>query len=163
MPNFKKELTPVAYSAAAISVRHFITPVGRDCFRTHWHERMELIRVLRGEMYVTCGANSMKLCQGDMAIFSPKMPHRGYANEEVEYDVLMFDVRSFYNDSEVSKKYLPAIFDGRARFQVMTADEETIKCFDEICSKEEKDSLEVIAYIYRFIYFRLVKKQMRKK
>lgn len=152
MPNFKKELTPVAYSAAAISVRHFITPVGKDCFRTHWHERMELIRVLRGEMHVTCGANSMKLRPGDMAIFSPKMPHRGYANEEVEYDVLMFDVRSFYNGSEVSKKYLPAIFDGRARFQGMTSDAETVKCFDEICSKEEKDSLEVTAYIYRFIY-----------
>ena len=152
MLKFKKELTPVAYNAAAISVRHFVTREGQYCFRTHWHERMELIRVLRGEMHVTCGADTVKLCQGDMAIFSPKMPHRGYAKREVEYDVLMFDVRSFYNNSEVSQKYLPAIFDGRAKFELLTSDVEIIKCFDEICSKEEKDSLEVTAYIYRFMH-----------
>lgn len=152
MPNFKKELTPVSYSAAAINVRHFITPTGKDCFRTHWHDRMELVRVIRGEMNVVCGANSMQLYPGDMAIFSPKMPHRGYAKQEVEYDVLMFDVRSFYNDSEVSRKYLPAIFDGRSKFIAKTSDDETIKCFDEICSKEEKGSLEITAYVYRFIH-----------
>lgn len=152
MPDFKKELTPVSYSAAAINVRHFTTKAGKDCFRTHWHDRMELVRILRGEMCVTCGGNTMKLKPGDMAIFSPKMPHRGIAEQEVEYDVLMFDVRSFYNDSEVSKSYLPAIFDGRAKFYGMTEDEETIQCFDEICSREEKGSLEITAYIYRLIY-----------
>ena len=152
MPDFKKELTPVSYSAAAISVRHFVTKRGIDCFRTHWHDRMELIRVLRGEMHVTCGGNTLKLTPGDMAIFSPKMPHRGIAAQEVEYDVLMFDVRSFYNDSEVSRKYLPAIFDGRAKFYGMSTDKETVQCFDEICSREEKGSLEITAYIYRLIY-----------
>lgn len=152
MPDFKKELTPVSYSAAAINVRHFVTKAGKYCFRTHWHERMELVRILKGEMSVACGADYLKLFPGDMAIFAPKMPHRGYAEQDLEYDVLMFDVRSFYNDSEVSKKYLPAIFDGRAKFFEKTSDKETIKCFDEICSKEEKDSLEIMAYVYRLIH-----------
>lgn len=152
MLDFKKELTPVSYSAAAINVRHFVTKAGKDCFRTHWHDRMEMIRILHGEMQVTCGGNTMKLTSGDMAVFSPKMPHRGIAEQEVEYDVLMFDVRSFYNESEVSKKYLPAIFEGRTKFYTKTSDTETIKCFDEICSQEEKGSLEIIAYVYRFIH-----------
>ena len=152
MPDFKKELTPVSYSAAAINVRHFVTKAGKYCFRTHWHDRMELIRILRGEMHVTCGGNKMELTPGDMAIFSPKVPHTGVAKQEVEYDVLMFDVRSFYNDSEVSKTYLPAIFDGRAKFFAKTQDEETIKCFDMICSQKEKDSLEIMAHVYRFIH-----------
>lgn len=152
MPSFKKELTPVAYSAAAINVRHFITKKGKDCFRTHWHERMEFIRILSGEMQVVCGTNSMKLQPGDLAIFPPKMPHRGYAKEDVEYDVLMFDVRSFYNDSQVAQKCLPAIFDGRAKFFGKTSESATIQCFDKICSKEEKGSLEIIAYVYQLIY-----------
>ncbi len=148
-----RELKPVAYSAAAIKRLQFNRGVNRVCMRIHWHERMELVRVYEGEMYMDDGINITKLQAGELFIIPPRVPHRAYTLDcEVSYDVLMFDVRSFYNNSEICNTYLPAIYDGRAKFQLVTSEPETIRCFDKISQSWEKNSLALIADIYRLLY-----------
>lgn len=147
-----KELTPVEYSSAALKVLHFQRFANQACFRIHWHDRIELIRLHKGDMHINCGAHTVLLHPGEIMFIPPRMPHRGYsAGQDVSYDVLMFDVRSFYNDSELCKKYLPAIFDNRAKLQNVITHPETIRCFDELCVDWESDSLFVIAKLYQLL------------
>ncbi len=153
METYKKELTPVRYNAAAIKALKFEVEANHGCFRTHWHDRVEFIRLHKGEMYVGYGKNITKLHAGDLMLIPPKTPHKGYTIDcDVDYDVLMFDVRSFYNDTEICKTYLPAIFDGRARFKSVMTDSETVDCYDNIIEKATNVSLEVSAEIYRLFY-----------
>lgn len=150
MEHFKKELKPVYYNKAAIKVRHFAHPKNSSCFPTHWHDRVEILRVHKGEMYVGYGKKTRKIIAGELTIISPKTPHTGYTTDcAVDYDVLMFDIRSFYNESEIVKMYLPTIFDGRAVFQPLITTPETLQCFDTIIRLSVQDSLALTAEIYR--------------
>lgn len=152
MENYNKELTPIYYNEAAIKVLKIKMKPNKNCFPIHWHERVEFIRIRKGEMYAGFGNKMTKLSEGQMMLFLPKMPHIGYTdNCSVEYDVLMFDVRSFYNDAEICKLYLPAIYEGRTKFNSVICDRETVGQFDNIFQKAEEASLGVIADIYDFL------------
>ena len=147
-----KELTPVIYSAAAIKVLHFARKAGRKCFRMHWHDRMELIRVRAGELVADYGTNTGTVFPDELWIVPPKMPHKGTAGaEDVVYDVLMFDVRSFFNDTPICREYLSALFEGKARFVMKTADPETVQCFDAIYAAAGNPTLAITAGIYRLL------------
>lgn len=148
----KKETTPVVYSAAAIKVLHFERKSGQKGFRMHWHDRMELIRVHKGELSVGYGTHSGTIYAGELMIIPPKLPHKGVAGKlDVIYDVIMFDVRSFYNDTDICRKYLPALFDGYAQFKIKTDDEETLQCFDGIYATAGKPSLAITAGVYQLL------------
>jgi len=151
MGKASKEITPVDYSAAAVKVLHFsISPHSR-CFHVHWHDRIEIIRVNKGHMILE-GYNNLKIAEGEMTLFTPRMSHGGYTEDEiVEYDVLMFDLKMFYNQTAVCNRFLPALFDGRAKFEQVISDRETIACTDQICHSKNQDALEIIALIYKLI------------
>lgn len=150
--NDHKELTPIKYSATAIKVLHFERPSHHKCFRFHWHDRMELIRVHEGGLYINHGTQLSYLKSGELLFVPPHVPHRGYTEEgNVKYDVLMFDIRSFYNDSDICQTYFPALYDGRAKFQNVMTHPDIIQCFDTICKEWESDSLEITANIYRLL------------
>ena len=156
MINFSQtnqELTPITYGPAAIKVLHFSVPQGKECFRIHWHDRIEFLRVQKGMMYLIHGANLTKVHEGEIVILPPKLPHKAYTTDtDVLYDVLMFDVHSFYNDSAVCQTYLSAICDGRAKFDITTAHPLLLDCVDNLISKWELNSLEVTASIYRLLF-----------
>lgn len=148
-----QELTPVTYSSAAIKILPYSVPPNQECFRIHWHDRMEFLRVHKGEMTAIYGANSIKVSPGEIVLFPPKIPHHAFSgDEQLEYDVLMFDVRSFYNESAICQKYLPAIYNSRAKFHALITHPDTVACFDEIIQHPDPDSLELLSFIYRFFF-----------
>lgn len=153
MEQYSKELTPVHYNDAALVSLHLSRKQNDSCFRMHWHERLEIIRILNGEMYVTSGNRTTKLCAEDLTIFPPRMAHKGYTTDStVEYDVLMFDVRSFYNDTKVCQRHLPILYEGRAHFNPVITDSETVHCVDTIVAKCSEESFAVVAEIYKLFY-----------
>ncbi len=148
-----REPAPVRYTAAAIKVLHFDAPPQTLCFRTHWHDRMEILYIRSGELEVRYGTSVFTASAGAMVIIPPKMSHTGYTRHgTVSYDVLMFDIRSFYNDTEICKSLLPALYDGRAKIKPLTFDTETARCFTEICGGEDEGSLQTTARIYRLLF-----------
>lgn len=153
MEYYVKEPTLAVYNAAGIKVLHFDLPKGWGvCFQPHWHKRLELIRVHQGEMIIDYGTANVTLHAGEMILFPPRLPHKAHTGENaVVYDVLMFDVRSFYNDTSICKTYLPAIYDGRAQFENVIRNAETIQCFDSIYANAEKNSLEITGKIYHLL------------
>ncbi len=101
----------------------------------HWHDRMEFLRIRKGSMQVGCATQKGRAAAGELVIVPPKVPHWAVAEGQgVEYDVVMFDVRSFYNETPLCKKILPTLFDGRARLELSTADQETVALIDTIHS-----------------------------
>lgn len=154
MRKYDKELTPVLYGPSAIKVLHFDIAPHKSCFRTHWHDRMEILRIHSGELFTGYDSYINKVTAGQLMIIPPHMPHKGYSGDyELSYDVLMFDISSFYNDTEICKKYLPAIYDGRAHFQNVTDLPALVKCFDRILATEKlgNSPLETTSDIYRLL------------
>ncbi len=148
-----KEITPIDYSAAAIKTLYIQKKPHSLCFNIHWHERLEIIRIKTGQLKVEVYGNTFWVKEGEMMLFPPKMSHKGYTEDEkVGYDVLMFDLRMFYNETDVCKRFLPLLFDGGAKFQDIISDIETISCVDEICGNGNPDSLEIISLVYKLIH-----------
>lgn len=146
------ETTPVTYSAAAVKVLHFNKKAHARSFRLHWHDRMEIIRIHKGYLFFDGYHNNLKLKPGEMTVFTPKMSHGAHTEDEaVDYDVLMFDLKAFYNQTQVCNHFLPALFNGSAKFDPVISDPETVACFDQIYNSKDKDSLEMVALVYRLI------------
>ena len=155
MQKYNKELTPVIYGPSSIKVLHYDIAPNKGCFRTHWHERVEILRIKHGEIFVGYDTNIRKVCEGEVLIIPPHTPHKGFAGDyPLAYDVFMFDIRSFYNETEICQTYFPAVYDGRAKFRTITDEPEIVECLDKIRDTEEavKNSLEVTADVYRFLY-----------
>lgn len=154
MQKYNKELTPVIYGPSSIKILHYNIEPHKGCFRTHWHDRVEILRIKRGEIFVGYDNNIRKVTAGEILIIPPRTPHKGFAGDySLEYDVFMFDIRSFYNETEICQAYFPAVYDGRAKFQTITDERELVECLDKIRDMEEgRGSLELNVEIYRLIH-----------
>ena len=139
-------------AGAAVRVMHYRTSAHKPCFPLHWHNRMELMYIRKGRMHITHGAEEVEAGSGDLIVFTPKVFHAGYTREETtEYDVLIFDIRLFYNETEPGRNLLPAIFEGKAVFHPVTSHRETIDCFKQICQSGDLETLHVTANIYQLL------------
>ena len=146
------EKKPVSYSAAGIKSMSFKMDKGSKCFIPHWHDRLEIIRVRDGEMCVECARDAFRLQKDCLTVFPPQKMHSGHTSEcAVEYDVIMLDVRSFYNDVGLSRAGLSAIFDGLAVFESIITDSEIIECFDEIFESNKSASIYTVSSVYRLV------------
>ncbi len=146
-----KELTAIEYNEAGVKLLHFGVAQNRRCFRLHWHERMELIRLNSGTLEIDIDEEHITLNPNELYIIPPKMPHTAMAITDADYDVIMFDVRSFYNGTLLSSEYLEPIFNGNAKFELKTGDPELLRCCDELISAEQKDRLLSMSLIYKLI------------
>ena len=150
MQQYYQEPTPVQYSFAGLKKHHYFRY--KNGVRLHWHDRMELIRLHSGRMEVGYGENRRMLEEGEVYIVPPRTPHAvRLISPTVEYDVLMFDVRRFYNDTEVCQSSLRSIFDGRAQFSVTTGDPAVVACFDRLFTICEENSLEAVGLVYQLL------------
>lgn len=146
-----KELTPVIYNSAAIKVLHFRVAPQKGCFRSHWHDRLELLRIRRGTLFVGSGSSTMEAGEEELVLIPPHMPHKGWAGDgAVEYDTLMFDVRSFYNETQVCKQYLAALYEGRLPVRLIHSCEPLWGCVDALCG-EKLSPIAAVAEIYRLL------------
>ena len=101
---------------------------------------------------IQCGSNTLKVKAGEMALFPPKTLHGGRSEEEeVEYDVLMFDLKMFLNQTDVCNHFFQACLNGGAKFEDIISNSETIACTDKICSSADHGSLEIIALVYKLM------------
>lgn len=151
----KKELLPVLYGASQVKILHFCITEGAVCFRIHWHERVELLRIREGEIYVGADKEMQCIKGGEAILIPPGMPHHGIAGAGgVSYDVFMFDIRSFYNGTEACKVWFEAFYDGRVKLQAIIRIPEIIFCLDEMSDTEEEKlgALKRVECIYKLMY-----------
>lgn len=143
-----KEITPVIYNAGATVINHYAPKKSAVCFPLHWHERMEVLYMKQGELEYVCGHEKGVLRTGQSLFIPPRFIHAGRAKTDCLYDVLMFDIRNFYNEAEACKKYLSAIFEGCVEVNPLVTDGEMIETVKRLCERENPESLRAVADIY---------------
>lgn len=148
----QKENQPVFYNAGATKILHFTFGEPSQCFSMHWHERLEILRVKSGILEYSLGAEKGSLQAGEVLVVPPKIAHFGKTTTGVSYDVLMFDLRHFYNETSVCKQLLTAIFDGHTEFNSRTGNRTIVDCVDDMCNTEQPDSLEMVSNVYRLLH-----------
>lgn len=152
MNEYNKELEHISYNTASLKIANYSFHEYDTCFNLHWHERLEFLRVNSGELCIKHGKDVTTLREGELFLILPRIPHHGYTlNTTVQYDVLMFDIRSYFNDTEICKTLFTAIWDRRTVFQSKITDTETLSCFDSILNTDREGSLKTVAEIYRFL------------
>lgn len=116
-----KELTPVVYGENGIKHLHADVLRRSICFVMHWHDRMELLRVIQGQLDLHLGDEHLIVQAGQIAIVAPRMLHAGLSGDSgVIYHTIMFDVEKFYNATSASNKYLQALCKGEIGFVPVT-------------------------------------------
>lgn len=148
-----KELEAVHYNAAAISTMHLNLAAQATCFRLHWHDRIEFLRIRKGSLQLNCGSDSFLVGKDEAVIIPPKAIHKATAGENgVEYDVLMFDLHAFLNGTEICHSLLPPLMDGAATTRTVTDDPQMIRCLDTVYEHRVENSFALIAHIYGLLH-----------
>jgi AraC-like DNA-binding protein len=126
------ERIPVTYGPSAVRVLFFENREKKHSFRMHWHERIEILRVIDGELKVNLGTKTVTAKKDEFIIIPPRMPHKGETDIDTKYCAVMFDIRNFYNNTEIGEAFLPALFEGRVDVENLVKDKETVLVLDEI-------------------------------
>ena len=128
------ERTPVIYGPSSVKVLFFEKKGKEPNFRMHWHERIEILRVIDGELKVNLATKTVTAKKDEFIIIPPRMPHKGETDIDTKYCAVMFDIRNFYNNTEIGEALLPALFEGRVDVENLVKDKETVSVLDEITS-----------------------------
>ncbi len=148
------ETGPVLYGPSSVKKLYFDVKGKNFCFRMHWHERMEILRIFDGEMLVNLGNKTLTAKKDDIVIIPPRTPHMAETDSHTKYNAVMFDLRTFYNETEIGKIYLPAIYDGRLVLNNLTNNKAVLNALDSISRDIEsaQEAFSVMADVYKFIF-----------
>ena len=119
------ERTPVIYGPSSVKVLFFEKKGKEPNFRMHWHERIEILRVIEGELKVNLGTKTVTAKKDEFIIIPPRMPHKGETDIDTKYCAVMF---------EIGETLLPPLFEGRVDVENLVKDKETVLVLDEITS-----------------------------
>lgn len=151
-----KELTPVIYGQNAI--KHLINNKKTKgmCFSMHWHDRMELLRVVSGALELHLGDEQMTVLPGQVAIVAPRTMHCGFSGESgVMYHTIMFDVEKFCNATIASDKYLVPVCKYETGFVPVATQPQVTEAVDRLLqilsAGENMNPLFAIGAIYEII------------
>lgn len=128
-----KELTPVIYGEHAIKYLFCKGEQGDLCFNMHWHDRMELLRIVSGRLELHLGAEHYSVFPGQLVIIGPRRMHYGFAGESgVIYHTIMFDIEKFYNATLAADKYLVPVNKNITNFQAVATSRQVIDVVDKL-------------------------------
>lgn len=148
---YQEERIPVVYSDAALKTLRFRVAAGRSCFPMHWHDRMELLRIRQGNLLLDVGNEQLLLTENDISILPPRTPHKGVAQTDVYYDVLMFDARAYQNGTLLCSRFLQPLIQNHIQLQTKTDDSALLSAFDAVFAQGLDPDLETVANMYRLI------------
>lgn len=152
-----KEVSPIYYGENLVKILLFEGKrVGSTCFHEHYHDRMELLRILRGRMNVQINGVTHEVAAGELVIVNPNQTHIGTAlTDDLTYNVIMFDLVNLNNNSFAYHKYLGPIIKQDVTFSSPTDHPAVISLADNLVrSYTEKQTihpLNTIGMIYSIL------------
>lgn len=138
-----KEVTPVLYDASGLKLLEFHNlPSNFILFHMHWHERMELLLVTSGSLYLKLSDYETVLTSNQLAIITPGQLHSGIAGENgVSFQTIMFDISSYYTSLHSIEKLLRPIAEQEIAFCPWTDHPEILRLFEALYKPSEPDDL----------------------
>lgn len=154
--DYLKELTPVIYGEKAVRLLAMDVPPDCLCFQPHWHERIELILVKKGQLHLTLDGADYVLEANDTAVIMPRKLHSGISgNAGVRYSVVMFDLSSFMNKTPIASRYLSASLAGDFAFEGTVCPSAIKRAVENIethyASDRPADALHIISDVYALL------------
>lgn len=153
MLNEYKELTPVIYGENAIKYLFCQKEPGSLCFPMHWHDRMELLRIVSGSLELHLDGEQRNILAGQLTVINPCRMHCAIAGRNgVVYHTIMFDMEKFYNDTLASKKYLVPVSQNTVNLPTVIQNESIIRMVDKLINsltvEKGKNPLLAIGIVY---------------
>ena len=151
----QKEATPVIFGERLVRVIPLqVIPPHTGCFGPHWHERVEIIRVLEGKITFTVGETTVVLRPGTLGIISPFQVHCGVSgNEQTSFEVTSFDIQKLYSSDQVVRKYLEPLVQQKVVFYPVTDKPEVLHIYEELVAFNENDEhfLQIFGALYSLL------------
>ncbi len=152
----RKELTPVLYSNMPVKAVLFTVGPLSQCFKEHWHERMEILHIQSGKMTVTVRDKTFEAKEGDTVVVCPENTHMGMSGKEgVEYIVLMFDTAAYINSTSAVITLLEGLIRGNKRIEPLVSDKDVAQLIEKILLTSQKRSDAACVYIEGCVYMLL--------
>lgn len=154
MEEYQLETELVIYNDSAVKViPNFTLEAEKYCARTHWHERMEFIRVTKGMIKIDFGDETFTVKENEAAVIPPRKPHNIFAVTDIAYSAVVFDIRNFYNKAIAGQKALSEIYEGNTLFYNSTDNSTVISILDDIIqlSSNKNNSFDIIVSVYNLI------------
>lgn len=148
----EKENLP-AYGQNAVASLHFDHTPNSLCFSMHWHNSLELIRIQKGYLNLYLGETSPVLVYpGEVVIICPQQVHCGIAGAEgVTYDVLIFELSSFFNNVPSTLTILKQIATSRLIFDPICDNSAVVCAFDVVHSSGNAAPLDSLSAVYALL------------
>ncbi len=138
MQNSFKELENVDYDRAAVNVLMFQKSAHLRCFPLHWHDRLELLRVDKGEMTVTCGNSDICVKEREIALINSKEVHSAVSGTKgVSYTCVMFELGPLVNSRYYGQTYIKPLLFRQMAFKNHICDENISLVIDRIVEAYE--------------------------
>lgn len=120
-------------------------------FDTHRHGRLEIFRILSGELRININGKAFSAKADSIIITNPFQIHTGHSGEEaLSYYSILFDLDNFYNDASVTQKYLPSILDGNMLLNNYIEDKRLTVIVDELIASSKANPMIAVGKIYEF-------------
>lgn len=154
--DYKKELQSIIYDENAVKV---LKPLHYDadtvCFTEHWHERIELLLMEEGTMYLTVEGKNWQAKPGDVVLIPPGAVHTAHTGvQPVLYHVVIFDVNTFLTGVRGNRRLIQPIISGKAIFPNVIHEPQAVQAIrslvDMYRAGENYSSLFLTSYIYLF-------------
>lgn len=90
----------------------------------HWHEDIELICILDGEMYYDINGKKILLKQGDSLFVNTRQMHYGYSNHHMEcsFICILFHPALLMNSPFISEKYIEPVINSDLEYLQFSTD-----------------------------------------
>lgn len=155
--DYLKELQPVVYDDSCVKVLSESSKIkGEICFPDHWHDRLEILRITKGQLKLKISNQEVLACENEVVILNPKQVHSGFAGENgVSYFGIMFEITPFKNNTVVLKNLINSIENLNIYFENIISNKEIVQILDTILklkeTKSQISSLSVISKIYELL------------
>lgn len=133
MGNVLKETEIVDYGNFPVKLLQADTTPNRNCFPMHWHDRMEILRVLEGRVIINCGNNTIVAEKDDIVIVNCKQTHFAHTDDEgVSYAVIMFELSRFLDNEFFGDLYIKQLLFKRIKIKNLINDKNLLEILDTI-------------------------------
>lgn len=149
--DFLKEMTPVFYN------QHGIKSFERSTdFPLHWHDRIELIYVFRGEFKMKFDKKEYSVHENQLLIVPPRVLHSGdMVVPNTAFRTLMFEPSYFSCSVPAVKNFIEALFEKQIRLTPVTDDPDILALFMKIYDMQAEQgdvaTLRITSCIYELL------------
>ena len=121
------------------------------CISPHWHEQMEILYIVQGEMDLKIGEDSFRGVPGTAVIINPRQIHSGIcASDKLVYDVVQLSIEALLSNSSVSEQYIELLLNEKVRFFTKPTNPEAVDALLQWirCLRSKPHPLEAVGQTY---------------